>query len=278
MRILALSDIHLEHSKFDPDSGVVAAADVIVLAGDIHPGVDGIQWARYAFADKPIIYVAGNHEFYGAEWERALDDMRRAGNANDVYFLENGSVEILGIKFLGCTLWSDFNYFGAHHQERLRELAEKEFADYGSIHADADEVCGQLTTALSIARHETSLAWLRSELANQDRSATVVVTHHFPNKKSCSPKYSNDAMTAAFGTHIDTDLMHQAGLWIHGHTHSSTNYRIGDSKRYVRVVCNPRGYPLGWSSTYWENEAFDPNFLIERLPDGNWGLCAGVRA
>lgn len=270
VKLLIYSDLHLENSAFVPDPDAVREADVIVLAGDIHPGAHAVLWARQSFAQKPIVYVAGNHEFYGNEWDRTLDELRTAAQQHDVTFLEDSCAEIEGVRFLGCTLWSDFNYFGVHKQKAMRADAERNYSDYSSIHADADPVRGCLTTELSIARHQTSLAWLARELPMGNPSNTVVVTHHYPNRNSCPVKYSNDAMTAAYGSHIDTDLIRQAGLWIHGHTHSSQNYRIGDSKRYVRVVCNPRGYLLGWFTNEWENEQFNPAYLVEQTPDGNW--------
>ncbi len=270
MKLLIFSDLHLESSAFEPDAQAVRDADVVVLAGDIHPGADGVIWARQCFGDKPVVYVAGNHEFFEHDFNRGLDILRQAAHLHDVHFLENSSIEIAGIRFLGCTLWSDFNYFGVHQQAKMREEAERNFPDYCSIDADADPVRGCLTTEMSIARHEQSLAWLKRELADGDPSRTVIVTHHYPNRNSCPPKFANDAMTAAFGSHIDTDLMRQAGLWIHGHTHNSANYRIGDSKRYVRVVCNPRGYSLGWLDNEWENARFNSSFMVGQLKDGNW--------
>lgn len=270
VKLLIYSDLHLENSAFLADPDAVRAADVVVLAGDIHPGVDGVIWARKSFRDKPVVYVAGNHEFWGGEWDRTLDEIRAAAQNQDVMFLEDSSVEVGGVRFLGCTLWSDFNYFGVDKQKAMRADAERNYPDYSMIHADVDQVRGCLTTELSIARHQTSLAWLSKELSKGDPRNTVVVTHHFPNRNSCPVQYSNDAMTAAYGSHIDTDLMRQAGLWIHGHTHTSQNYRIGDSKRYVRVVCNPRGYVLGWFTNEWENERFNPAYLVEQTPDGNW--------
>jgi predicted phosphodiesterase len=270
MKLLIYSDLHLENSGFLPDPDAVRDADVVVLAGDIHPGVDGVIWARKCFDGKPVVYVAGNHEFYGEEWERTLDDLQETARLHDIHFLEDSSAQIGGVRFLGCTLWSDFNYFGQHNQNAVRADAEQNFSDYGSIHADADPVRGCLTTELSIARHKRSLAWLVQDLPKGDPANTVVVTHHYPNKNSCPVKFSNDALTAAYGSHIDTDLMRQAGLWIHGHTHTSANYRIGDSKRYVRVMCNPRGYLLGWFTNEWENERFNSAFLVEQIKDGNW--------
>jgi predicted phosphodiesterase len=61
MRIRVLSDLHLEFREWNPPK---ADADVVVLAGDIHVGVKGIEWARRSFPAIPIVYVPGNHEFY----------------------------------------------------------------------------------------------------------------------------------------------------------------------------------------------------------------------
>ncbi len=67
MKILILSDLHLGHHTFQTDvdgKRIDADADVVVLAGDIDDGLGGIRWARESFPDKPIVMVAGNHEFY----------------------------------------------------------------------------------------------------------------------------------------------------------------------------------------------------------------------
>ncbi len=55
MKILIYSDLHLESSAFVPDPKAVQVADVVVLAGDISPGVDGVIWARKCFGDKPVV-------------------------------------------------------------------------------------------------------------------------------------------------------------------------------------------------------------------------------
>ena len=105
-------------------------------------------------------------------------------------------------------------------------------------------------------------------------ASTVVVTHHYPHRNSTATKYLSDAMTAAFGSHLPHELLLQAGLWIHGHTHGSCDYRLdseplGDN-RYLRVVCNPRGYQNGMTTEEMENPKFNPDLLMTQLPDGNW--------
>ena len=64
MKLHVLSDLHLEFADFTPASNT---ADVIVLAGDIGLRAEGVTWARKSFPDQEIIYVAGNHEFYGSQ-------------------------------------------------------------------------------------------------------------------------------------------------------------------------------------------------------------------
>ena len=282
MKLYVLSDLHLEFKPFTPDPEASTAADVIVLAGDIHLGVEGIVWARQTFPHKPIVYVAGNHEFYRFHWDKLLDLLREAAAAQNVYFLENTAVTIDGVRFLGASLWTDFEYFGLSRRSHCMREAETFLADYKAIKAAAlppDRVATilgthegksgavrwskKLTAVHTLERHQASRAWLASELPKGDQEKTVVVTHHYPHKNSTAPRFSQVLTTAGFGSCLPTDMLRQAKVWIHGHTHDSCNYRIGDSIQSVRVVCNPRGYPLGWHDTAFENIDFDERLLIE---------------
>ena len=114
MKLLVLSDLHIEVSAFAPDPEVVDAADVVVLAGDIHNGAQAAVWARQTFADKPVVLVSGNHELYDGHWERTLNDIREAALRQQVHFLENDSITIDGVQFLGTALWTDFAFFGVY--------------------------------------------------------------------------------------------------------------------------------------------------------------------
>jgi Icc-related predicted phosphoesterase len=270
MKILALSDLHLETAAFEPEPDAVGAADVVVLAGDIHPADDGIRWARKTFPDKPIVYVAGNHELYGEDFDQGMDALRKTGNKHDVHFLENDAVIIAGVRFLGCTLWTDFEFFGKEQAPKMMAHAQNNNLDYKAIYGIRHGFGKKLSVEMTLERHLVSRAWLESELAKADPVKTVVVTHHLPHRNSTLPKYASNWMTGAYGSHLPEDLMLHAGLWIHGHTHDSANYRISDHQRYVRVVCNPRGISRGWPGRDAENPRFDPGLLITQLPDGNW--------
>ena len=253
MKLLVLSDLHVEHAAFMPNPATLAAADAVVLAGDIHTGARAAQWARQTFADKPVILVAGNHEYYDGNWHRTLDDMRELARTHDVHFLENESLTIQGVQFLGTTLWTDFNYFGAEQISQAKAEAKLYMMDYLAIK-------GCTTPDETIARHQTGLSWLTRELGQETQaSARVVVTHHYPHANSTPQKFKSDLCTAAYGSHLPEELITRADLWVHGHTHNSFDYPIGQ----CRVICNPRGYPLRRPPSTFENSGFNPDLLIE---------------
>jgi len=107
--ISLFSDLHIESCQRNDAYNLSPEADIIILAGDIHSKTKGLEWARKTFKkSQKIIYIAGNHEFYHAEYFSLLSEMREKAKALDIYFLENNEVIIDGIRILGCTLWTDY--------------------------------------------------------------------------------------------------------------------------------------------------------------------------
>lgn len=277
-KLLVLSDLHVEFAPFAPDQAAVDAADVVVLAGDISNGVKGIAWARQAFADKPIVYVAGNHEFYRGDWVRLLEQLRAQAQVHGVHFLENDAVTIHGVRFLGATLWTDFLLFGEDKKPAAMREAARVMNDFQLIKARTlptqVNIVGprgspwKLSPAHTLRRHRESLAWLTTQLTAQlplgVADKTVVVSHHFPSARSLAPPWAGDLVSAIYGSNLPDELVQCAALWIHGHAHSSFDYRIGQASCAGRVVCNPRGYPLGrLSPGAFENPGFDPGLTLE---------------
>jgi predicted phosphodiesterase len=248
MKILTLSDLHLELSNFKSPQVDV---DVVVLPGDIHKSNLGIYWARETWPDKPIVFVAGNHEFYKYDRVNVLDNLRIAAKEMNVHFLDNEEVIIEGVRFLGCTLWTDFCLFGKDKQTVCMNIARERLSDFAVIH-DHGEL---FTPEHSILLHRQSLEWLESKLLNESfNGKTVVVTHHCPSRESVAPKYQSDLLSACFASRLD-HLMGKSELWIHGHTHESFDYEL----KVTRVVCNPRGYVLRNSV---ENPSFDESKIV----------------
>ena len=230
MKILPYSDIHLERSNF---YAAEVDADVVILAGDIDAGLGGVEFANEV-AEKygHVIYVAGNHEYYFQDLTEHQKRMRGTAAPN-VHVLENDSVVVDGVRFLGCTLWTDFNLYN----DIVTAMAEarKRMADFRFIrHRNRN-----LTPEDTVGFHEESKAWLAEQLAQPHEGPTVVVTHHAPSSIGTAPHHRGDVLTPAFCNGMTSFVDESdAALWIHGHTHYCLDTRIGNT----RVVSNQRGY------------------------------------
>lgn len=253
MKLHILSDLHLEFSRFSPPQ---TEADVVVLAGDVGKGDVWPSWAAGAFPGKEIVYVPGNHEFYDSDRPGKLAKIRATAQANRVHLLDNDAVVISSpsgenVRFLGCTLWTDFLFFG----EEMKAAAMREGQTYLNDFRIIGEGRKRFTPARSIELHEESLAWLKAELAKPFDGKTVVVTHHLPSAQSVSERYKEDLLTACFASNLDF-LFGKMVLWVHGHTHDCMDYEATGT----RVVCNPRGYV---TSRTIENRFFKPGLVVE---------------
>jgi hypothetical protein len=115
MKIQIVSDLHLE---FGPLELPVEGADVLIAAGDIALGLEGFQWLEQFSI--PVIYVAGNHEYWGQDLAGLTAALADRSGAGDIHFLENRAVVLDGVRFLGCTLWTDFNACDEAAMDELR--------------------------------------------------------------------------------------------------------------------------------------------------------------
>lgn len=248
-RVHVLSDLHLEFSSFDvPNVG----ADVVVLAGDI----DTKARLRLALRT-PGVMVSGNHESYGGKIDRTADKLRPAAATRGVTVLENEVAVVAGVRFLGCTLWTDFRLFAGDDHGRMlaaARLCADRMNDFRRVRI-AKEGYRRFRPKDAAALHRASVAWLRERLAEPFDGPTVVVTHHAPSLRSVPPEWLDDLTTAAYASNLDWLVEESsAALWIHGHIHSSADYVIGST----RVICNPRGYWPGQP-----NPAFRPDLVVE---------------
>ena len=231
MKLHILSDLHLEFGDFVlPETD----ADVLILAGDIGIGADGIQWAT-AQTDKPVIYVAGNHEYYNREYIETLDEMYRAAKDRGVHFLENDELVFGGVRFLGCTLWTDFAIYPPMSPAMAMTHARQRLNDFRLIQNGKR----LFTPEDSLQLHEESIAWLRQRLAVPFDGPTVVITHHAPSLKADHPQYGLNPLTPCFVSNLE-HLMEgsRAALWIFGHTHSCHDIMVNGT----RLISNQRGY------------------------------------
>lgn len=266
IRILYMSDVHLEmerlrlsvpgwadflrrrdvvarHPPHGPMLAEAGHVDLVVMAGDIHKGLRGIVYAEEvaAYMGAPVVYVAGNHEYYYHDIATLRPGLGRvnAKPEKNVRFLENdvATFDVAGrrLHVLGCTLWTDYALQGDADAGMMAAL--QRMNDHRAIYFDHDPF-----TPIHAARlHAQSLAWLRETMARLDTedpgSAKIIVTHHAPSGAflgtrtgPIAPAYASEVLPLFRNPRPD--------LWIHGHTHFQHETMVDG----VRVVSAPRGY------------------------------------
>lgn len=262
MRLLILSDLHHElwREKAPHIDSKLSRPDIVILAGDINVGTKAVQWAADAFPENPVLYVSGNHEAYGKNLDEVQDDIKAACMAvPNVHFLNCSEFIHENVRFIGASLWTDFKLFGDDTRADAMREAESAMNDYKRIRL-AKKGYRKLRAADTAQLHASHKSWIKKKLAEPFSGNTVVITHMAPSMQSVPEQYRADLTSAAYASQTD-DLVAQADMWIHGHTHETVDYQIGK----CRVVCNPCGYISRDGSA--ENAQFDPAFIAE-LPDG----------
>jgi 3',5'-cyclic AMP phosphodiesterase CpdA len=165
--------------EFDRDwLAPTVEADVLILAGDIEPGTAGL--ARFAERSIPMIYVPGNHEYYGGQLDKVNVELRDAAKSLGIHLLDNDEVIIAGVRFLGSTLWTDFRLDGEESVPQAFATAQKYVTDFHCIRfSDA-----WLTPEDTVGLHRQAVRWLEDKLAEPFAGTTVVITHHAPHPRS----------------------------------------------------------------------------------------------
>lgn len=252
MKLWIMSDLHVDIYRYQPPP---VEADVVILAGDIAEGAEATEWIAQALPGRQVLFVPGNHEYYRLTVASgdALFAQTAATTDGKLVFMQQREWHHGGVRFLGCTLWTDFLLFGEAKRDAARQIASRVMADFSCIN---NESGGKFTVDDSIALNQTHLAWLTGKLNQPFDGPTVVITHHGPARPSLHAKYGDDPVSAGFINDLE-HLMGKADLWIHGHTHTPFDYTLHGT----RVVCNPRGYVTKRRGE--ENPAFNPALVIE---------------
>jgi len=247
MRVRILSDLHLEFGEFTlPET----PADLVILAGDVHVRRNPVPWILKSFPEVPVLYIAGNHEFYGEKFPRQTEKLREETAGTNIHFLENETLELGGYRFFGSTLWTDMDLFGDVQASSIEAGALMN--DYRRIHHST--TYRKLRPVDTRARHILSLQAITAFLTEGDARKSIVVTHHAPSILSLPPRRRSHPLSCAYASRLDDFIkQHQPLLWIHGHIHHSQDYRIGET----RILSNPHGY------IDEPNPNFDPLLTVE---------------
>ena len=268
VNIQLLSDLHLEsNSSFVPR--LATGADVLVLAGDIGSyqkdssltrlGVTDFGLGRFANWPCPVVFVPGNHEYDNQEFDAAHARLQEICQRLGFTWLEREVAVLQGVRFVGCTLWTDFDALTSSRavtspvtvgQQLVARDKAFRAADF-ALKKNHALLAGQPMLAEDVrALGLQSQAWLRHALATPFDGKTVVVTHFAPSLRSADPRYGINPGTAGFCNALD-DLMPSAQLWLHGHLHCPVDYMVEG----CHVVANPLGYARKNEQLYFKPQS-----------------------
>lgn len=235
MKIQLVSDIHLEF--FKENNFEIPSGEVLVLAGDIgYPKLKVYQdFLKQMSTQFEIIFlIAGNHEYYMSnsikETENIIKDF--VSTLPNIIFLQKSSYLYKGVKFIGCTLWSNpTNKLLTFYMNDFECIPRMTFEKYNLLHKDHQE-------------------WLKMQI-NETKEPKIVITHHLPTDKLVADKYKNHRLNEFFYSDQE-ELMSNVNLWLCGHSHYAKSIQIGKCRAY----CNPVGYKH-------EKTEYDKNLVIE---------------
>jgi hypothetical protein len=254
VKIQLLSDLHLEaHPHFRPQPA--PGADLLVLAGDIGSYQNGSQLSGDDFGLErfsprlswpvPVLYVPGNHEYDNLDFDAAHARLRECCDRLGITWLERETLLLDGVRFVGTTLWSDFDAlvtpddWAAASPAPLLKKREKAFRAANFYLQKTGTTRGGEPMLAEGWREQALVCheWLRQALAAPFDGTTVVVTHFAPSLRSADPRYGITPGTAGFCNALD-DLLPRAQWWLHGHLHCQQDYVV----QGCRVVANTLGY------------------------------------
>ena len=275
MKIQLLSDLHLEaHPHWLPTPS--PGANVLVLAGDVGSYQKGSQLtdSDYGLArfsplqgwPTPVFFVPGNHEYDAQDFDAAHSRLRETCERLGLIWLERETRVMNGVRWIGTTLWSDFDALApsvsgpasANALAQQLKARDKAFRAANFYLRKAETTRHGEPWLAQGVRDQALICqdWLRAALDEPFAGPTVVITHFAPSLMSADPRYGLTPGTAGFCNALD-DLLPQAQLWLHGHLHAPSHY----VHRGCRVVANPLGY-----ARKNEQVSFQPQNLIEIVP------------
>lgn len=240
-----------------PFSQIQVSADVLVFSGDIDRICLVHNFLIHAAEQNPnadVIFVPGNHEFYGEDdMHESLELLKsRLAGHSRIHVLSRGAVVIGDTRFLGATLWTDFS--GEKSEEKRKELINgahiQKLMDYQKIKYQGEK----FSPANSISEGEKDIAWLQQELDKPFDGKTVVVTHFCPIKSGRNKRFPLSPISHYFCLDLGWLIKEfSPSVWIYGHTHYNFDKVVG----MTRLVSNQKGYPTEGVRKY------NPDLLIE---------------
>jgi hypothetical protein len=276
MRIQLFSDLHLErYPDFQPR--LSPDVDVVVLAGDIGSyqfgsrlntddfGLERFSPLRLDASCPKVLFVPGNHEFDSLEFDETTLRLRETCDRLGIGWLEREVVTLGRVRFVGTTLWSDFDALACRENGVTRQMQSRTKAYRAANYYLSKNTTLKLgEPVLAEGIREMSLecqAWLLDALSVPFDGTTIAVTHFAPSLLSADPRYGLTPSTSGFCNALD-DLFPLAHVWMHGHLHCMNDYIVEGEKNGQSWACRIVANPLGYVSK-GEQAAFREDLVIE---------------
>lgn len=253
MRIQIFSDLHLDVRPIKPIT-IMPGVDLVIVAGDTCEGALRAfeHLRRIVPVHIPIIMVMGNHEYYRRFVPHELALARSQASVFNIYLLENDTVVLGGIRFVGATFWTDYRAFGESNVAAVMNACAAGMNDHRLI-GWQKEPWLRFRPQEAARLHHQSKTYFAEVLATGFEGPTVAISHTAMHWGSIHPRFLTDPLTGAFLSDQSALIeAHQPALLVHGHVHNSSDYRVGKS----RIVCNPHGYGS-------ENPDFNGALVVE---------------
>ncbi len=123
-----------------------------------------------------------------------MQKMRESAALTSIHFLQNDSVVIGGVRFLGTMLWTNYRLRNNRTQSQQMAHAEHCLNDHRLIEFGN----GRFMARDALAQHEVARAWLQAELSMPFAGKTVVVSHHGPQSFSGNNPLSIEHVSVGF--------------------------------------------------------------------------------
>lgn len=263
MKVSYVSDIHAEFLRY-PSFSKEEGGDVLILAGDIltahmisphRTDQDARSIQKYLLNKfKPdltdkyrhVLYCMGNHEHYNYIYRNTLDDIQTwliSNGFNNVTMMENDTKVIDGVRFIGATLWTDYDR-GNPLSMRLaydmmndyKLIGSQDVTDMNYFNRNHNR---KIDPMFILSVHNQSRDYIRT-VAKESEEPVVVFTHHPPSFESCNSLHSGNNLDGAYASNLSELILEtpQIKYWISGHTHMSCQYEIGQ----CQILSNQVGY------------------------------------
>jgi len=256
-KLQVLSDLHVEFYKDNKQIQIEDTdADLILLVGDIHTNARGVRWLLEQGINKPILYVAGNHEAYSTSLPKNTIKLKEAAKDTNIHILENDYYIHNDLVILGCTLWTDYKLFDPIVPQSLAmNHCYTGMNDFSRIR-NSDKDYRKIRPNDLLAKNIESLDFLTTYLEVFKDWKVGVATHHSPSIKGVNPIHHKDILSSSYASNLDEFVGYSgAKFWAFGHTHYKVDTYIGDT----RFISNPKGYIAPFLSV----DGFDPKYVIE---------------